>query len=128
MGYLHGVRRTIILVVLAILAVLLLAGATCSNGEEIAKVDGPIRGSVVKLGYLSVPLTPTDAAQSNKTYEVDLYEEGKLRDTSTVRWSAPELNVKEKKYVFFPLSREESDAYTSLYRDLSDIFSVKVHE
>jgi hypothetical protein len=59
-----------------------------------------------------------------------LYEKGKLRSTSTVSWSVPELNVRDQKGVSFALTTEESSAsaYGGWGKDLSGIFSVKVHE
>jgi hypothetical protein len=75
---------------------------------------------------LVVDIKPRDSALANKVYEVDLYEKGKFRSKTTIEWNQPEINVSTSKSVGFPVTREEYDAY--LYKDVSHIFSVKVHE
>ncbi|MBM4432582.1 MAG: hypothetical protein FJ025_01100 [Chloroflexi bacterium] len=76
--------------------------------------------------HLVVQLKPTSEAIANKAYVVDLYEKGHLRDTTTVSWNQPEINVLLEKTVSFPLTEEEGNAY--FMQDVSHIFSVKVHE
>lgn len=75
---------------------------------------------------INVDLKPTRRAIANTNYIVDLYENGKLRASSTVSFNQPEINVQADKIVYFPASRDEYDAY--LNRDISHIFSVRVHE
>lgn len=60
---------------------------------------------------LCVELKPTTQAKANYQYKVNLFEKGKLRDTSSVIWNQPELNVKTIKRVYFPLTREEFYAF-----------------
>lgn len=82
---------------------------------------------------LHVYLQPTSAAQANREYKVDLYDKGTFRETTSVSWAQPQINVHKVKTVYFSLSREEHDAYDFLHPDISfellgEIFSVKVHE
>lgn len=75
---------------------------------------------------LLVDIKPNDSALANKVYEVDLYEKGQFRAKTTVAWNQPEINVSTSKTVGFPITGEEYNAY--LFKDVSNIFSVKVHE
>jgi hypothetical protein len=113
-----------LLLPITVLLVLALASITCASQKQVAKV-GPIAVNVLLLD-LQVNVTPTSATRAETEYVVELYEKGNLRDTSTVTWSTVELNVREEKYVYFPLTHDEVDAY--MWKDLSDIFSAKVHE
>jgi len=112
-----------LLLPITVLLLLALAGTTCVSQKQVAKV-GTIAVNIAYLD-LQINLTPTSATQAGTEYVVELYEKGKLRDTSTVTWSTVELNVMEEKYVHFPLTHEEVDAYA--WQDLSDVFSLKVH-
>jgi hypothetical protein len=78
-------------------------------------------------GSLFVELEPTSHAIAHKVYAVELYEKGVLRATAKVSWNQPEINVSSMKPVEFSATREESEAY-SMESDLSNIFSVQVHE
>jgi len=79
-------------------------------------------------GYkMEVILKPTKSALPNKTYIVDVFEKGELRYQTTVSWNQPEINILRRKIVYFPLSRDEHDAYWYA-DDVSHIFSVEVHE
>jgi hypothetical protein len=75
---------------------------------------------------LKVWLKPTTNAIADKEYTVGLYEKGVLRDTTTVKWNQPELNVSKTKVAHFELKQVEYDAYFG--EVISHIFSVKVHE
>lgn len=75
---------------------------------------------------LCIDLKPTDSAVASKEYVVELYEKDHLRATTTVSWSQPQLNVSDTKTVYFSITREEFSAYSM--RDVSHIFSVKIHE
>jgi len=93
--------------------------------SNVARVVGGPGVGVISYD-LVFELEPTDLAVADKAYEVELYEKGIFRDTKSVSWSQPELNVKKKKWVGFPLSYEETQAYWG--EDISHIFSVKVFE
>jgi hypothetical protein len=75
---------------------------------------------------IDVDLKPTKYAEANKTYVVDLYENGKLRASKNISFTQPEINVGSDKTVAFPATDEEYYAYWG--KDISHIFSVKVHE
>ena len=75
---------------------------------------------------LCVELKPTESALANKVYVVELYEKGHLRDSTTVSWNQPELNVLKEKMVILPVTRVEYNAY--VFEDISHIFSIKVCE
>ncbi|MFC1946574.1 hypothetical protein ACFLXY_01495 [Chloroflexota bacterium] len=96
--------------------------SSCSVGG-VAKVERIWSGAY----DLCVELKPTSATEPNKTYTVELYEKGKLREKSTVAWNSAEINVKEMKIVLFSSTWEEEQAY-GFEGDLSHIFSVKVYE
>jgi hypothetical protein len=82
------------------------------TGEEYAPYD------------LIVELKPTKSALPDQKYLVELYENGKYRDTAAIGWNQPELNVSKEKLVRFPIAREEFHAY--YMEDTSHIFTVKV--
>ena len=75
---------------------------------------------------IDVLLMPSSSALADKVYEVDLYEKGEFRNTTTVSWSQPEINIHQVNEVTFPESDLESQAYTG--KNLSGIFTVKIHE
>lgn len=79
-----------------------------------------------KQHYLSVILKPNINAIANKQYTADLYEKGIARQITFVKWNQPEINVLKEKEVRFNITKEEYDAYWN--KDISHIFSVKVHE
>jgi len=89
--------------------------------ENVATVKS-IRG----VTDLLVELHPTNHTVANKVYVVDLYEKGNFRARTKVSWNQPEINVSSMKLVSFPLTWEEEKAYR--FKDVSHIFSVKVHE
>ena len=95
---------------------------------KIAAVQGMWVSNWV-WGYdyaLCVELKPTGSASANKVYTVELSEKSRLRDSTTVRWNQPDINVLKAKTVYFSVTRSEFNAY--LLEDVSHIFSVKVHE
>jgi hypothetical protein len=98
--------------------------------KTVAKVQ-TIRAD---MNLLKVELIPTKDAIANKVYTVDLYEKGRLRASTKVRWNQPQLNVSQMIPVVFQLTQDEMYAYglniDSNFRqpDLSGIFSAKIHE
>ena len=97
-----------------------------SSGSIATKTNIFITEPLWTSGWvIDVELQPTDNAKAGKVYQVDLYEQGKLRATTTVSWNQPEINVKDTKTVEFPASSDEFNAYA--LKDISHIFSVKVH-
>jgi hypothetical protein len=73
---------------------------------------------------LNVTLIPTSLAIANEVYTVYLYDEGKYRDSTTVSWNQPEINVSDSVTVSFPISQTEYNAYYA--KDVSDVFSVSI--
>ena len=102
--------------------------ATC--GKEDITVD---TYNLYGLEQLHIKLTPTNNAEANIVYVVDLYDKGNYRASTTVYWNQPQLNVKQPADVYFPLNHDEYEAYyqcwvltTDCY--LNGIFSVSVHK
>jgi hypothetical protein len=97
-----------------------------TKSSKIASVEG-MRVFI----SLNVELKPIDA-QPNVTYPVDLFEKGKLRASSKIKWNAPQINVKESQQVSFGLTKEEENAYSTPSAFDSDwwkpIFSIKIRE
>jgi hypothetical protein len=75
---------------------------------------------------LYVSVKPSNAAVANKTYVVDLYEKGQLRESTTILWNQPEINILQEKQVVFHIDNDEYNAYA--FKDISNIFSISVHE
>jgi hypothetical protein len=122
--------RTKMLLVVTCLTGLVMLCTACSvfSTDEIATTNH-IFASSFSFTYqyaIKAELQPTDMAQANTTYQVDLYENGRLRATTTVSWNQPQINVKEPQTVDFPASSDEYWAYA--FTDISHIFSVEVHE
>jgi hypothetical protein len=76
--------------------------------------------------YLNVVLVPTSSALENYEYEVQLYEKGENRDSTTVTWNQPEINVSKSKKVSFEITPEEYKAYHG--EDISKIFKIFIQE
>ena len=74
---------------------------------------------------LYVKLKPTHSAIAGTVYDVDLYENGKYRDTTQIIFTQPIINIQGIETVVFPATQNEWDAY--FMEDISNIFSVKVH-
>jgi hypothetical protein len=140
-----------LLVLILIVVAFTLSSIACQNSAGAANVvwiKAPNGGGEGfdwnSTGSLVVKLKPNSTTESNTQYTVDLYEKGKLRDTSYVSWSAPDFNMKNPEYVYFPLSNTEFEAYSKgrmptrdeflkasyayIYKDLQGTFSVKVYE
>jgi hypothetical protein len=118
-------KKTLLTLVI-ITSVVTVVSTGCALTGNVAKVEWIGTGPV--YGHLTVELVPTDNAEANVIYIVELWEKGKLRDdTEYVSWSQPELNVHTVKSVNFPLTWEEFNAYEYSTEDLGHIFSVKVH-
>ena len=80
---------------------------------------------------LVVEIKPKSSAVAGKDYLVELYEKGKLRATGRISWNQPELNVQIVKEIYFPLTREEGEAYAPspfTSPPLDDIFTAKVFD
>lgn len=121
---------------------ILIMSVACENiaGTKIQQAELPLSPQIatVKSLYASsicypaayclyVELKPTNNAVAGKNYIVDLYEKGNLRDTTTVQWNQPEINVLlEKSITFQHIRQEEYNAYRG--KDISHIFSVKIHK
>jgi len=73
---------------------------------------------------LNVTLIPTALAIANEVYTVYLYDEGNYRDSTTVSWNQPEINVSDSVTVSFPISQNEYNAYYA--KDVSNVFSVSI--
>jgi len=128
--------RKLFLVVLSIVSGLSLF-TSCSSvsnvvnkiqGNDIATLgdNGVNRSISVGMGAIWVSLKPTQNAVANKIYAVDLYEKGKLRDTSTISFTQPEINIQAIEPVLFAASEDEVNTY--FMKDVSHIFSVKVYD
>ncbi len=118
-------RSLAIVLVLLLLLPLVIGGIGCiSCTSGLAKVED-IYASRPSLD-LGVALSPTGSTEAEKQYVVDLYEKGELRASGIISWSVAELDDKETKTVHFPLTSDEFWSYCQ--KDVSDIFSVKVHE
>lgn len=102
--------------------------AIAQSKEKEVKIDVTrIQRSNIDTWKLWVTFKPTSDIKANTPYVVRLYENGKFREEAKISgWNQPELNVKTEKQVYFGLNKQESAAYG--FRDLSDIFSVKVFE
>lgn len=72
-----------------------------------------------------VNLKPTQSAVAGMIYDVDLYEKGKLRATTTVSFTQPDINIGATERIAFPATSDEDNAYFG--ENISNIFSVKVH-
>lgn len=95
-----------------------------NNDNGIASVSN-LQVPYISWGYtIQADLTPTDKAVPNTTYLVQLWEKNTIRDTETIRWSLPEINVKTTKSIYFPCSYQEYQAYVG--QNIKGIFSVKI--
>jgi hypothetical protein len=132
-------RKLLTLVLLfAILSLLPIGCTSISNGiQEISGSPAVLGSQGISVGIppmfsnnwaaaIYVSLKPTSHAVAGQTYTVDLYEKGKLRSTSTVSFTQPDINVQNEKMIAFPATYDEYNAY--FMKDVSNIFSVKVHE
>jgi hypothetical protein len=79
---------------------------------------------VTATEVLNVTLVPTALAIANEVYTVYLYDEGSYRDSTTVSWNQPELNVSDSASVSFPVGQTEYNAYYG--KDVSNVFTVNV--
>lgn len=122
-------RKTGIAVVL-LLCIMLVSGLAClgDGGGKIADASEIGCGYITcSYGNVHVNLTPTGNAKANTVYIVELWEGARLRGKTYVGWNQPELNIRQPKWVCFPLTLEETHAYSGQW-DLSHIFSAKIHE
>jgi len=76
--------------------------------------------------FLDISLIPSSSAIADKSYSVDLYEKGIVRDSENINWNQPEINVNKSKTIEYALSKTEYDAYSGA--DVSGIFTVKLIE
>ena len=130
-------KNKILLILLAGVLAISLSVVSCDEEEEELESPAATIAEVGSIGlsiqflqehpyYLSVELKPTISALADTPYIVELYEKGRLRDSTTVCWNQPELNVLKTKEVYFPITKAEYDAYFGEY--ISHIFSIEVHE
>jgi len=105
------------------------------QGNNIATLsDNGLSASIyVSIGAFSAypyavyaNLKPSQSAIAGEVYNVDLYEKGTFRATTTISFTQPDINIGAIKTVAFPASADEYNAY--VMQDVSHIFSVKVHE
>ncbi len=121
--------KRIIGVTLAMFLTLSVISSCTTSGMATVQQMSVTNVSWTHWNALEVSLKPTSDIQANKQYIVDLYEKGKLRNSTHVAWNQPELNIKQPVTVEFPISEDEFNAYfNSTSSELSHIFSVKVHE
>ncbi len=73
---------------------------------------------------LYVSLVPTKSALGNYEYEVQLYDKGINRDSTTIMWNQPEINVSKSKTVSYKITTEEYKAYKG--EDLSTVFKIYI--
>ena len=136
---LRGMIAMLIVLILITAIILAFVGVTpfCTAKDTIVNwfnhADGGIATVehmwVSNIGFvyhysLNIDLKPTTSALANQSYLVELYEKGLLRDTTTVKWNQPEINVSKSKTVYFGITGAEYDAY--LFQELRHIFSVRV--
>ena len=134
-------KKRIHLIPVILLLAVLLSAISCgglSKTNNIASVQCISAGFYASdcatfgvLGHgdgsgINVSLIPSSSALANTKYEVDLYEKGALRGTTTISWNQPEINVHSARRVSFPLSEAEFAAYHG--KNISAIFTVTVHE
>lgn len=114
-------------VILVIVTPIVLGLSACGTSSgNIARVqDMSVTAWSFRYGdALEVTLKPTASAQPNTDYVVKLYENNKLRATTTVNWNQPQINVLQAQLVEFPISVDEYNAYVR--QDFSHIFTVRV--
>jgi hypothetical protein len=107
--------------VLLVLFTVALVSVTCIDGCGKDKMDTGLANTInmwvsvdnVDLSWLHVKVKPTINAKADTRYVVDLYENERLRDSSSVSFNRPQPNVAETEVVRFPLSKTEADAYLS---------------
>ncbi|GAG56779.1 unnamed protein product [marine sediment metagenome] len=88
--------KIISIVVIATFFLLTLAGCSViTDAQEVTETKWI--GTGISYGKLTVELVPTDNAEADVNYAVELWEKGKLRAKSHVIWSQPELNVHTSK-------------------------------
>jgi hypothetical protein len=129
-------KRLFIGVLILILA-LALNSVSCSSSTNAApQVQSNIAavesvGVSLVTGGLDAVLKPINA-KANTNYEVDLYENGNLRQSENITWNQPQINVGTTQMIFFSLSEDEYNAYLTASEKNSNwwksIFSIKIQE
>jgi hypothetical protein len=103
-----------------------IGGGTTSDSSNIAIIEKMT--AVLGLGVYLKPIN----AKSDTNYVVDLLEKGKFRESRNIKWTVPQINVKETQAVFFSETKEEENAYgPASWKDSNwwrSIFSIKIHE
>jgi hypothetical protein len=122
-------RLWLLMVYLAVVAITATSGS-CINGSgngDIASVRKIYVGGAWNYsgGLINIELKPTKMAIANTNYKVQLYEKGKLRDSSSVVWNTSEINAASPKIITFRCSYEEWKIYQPK-GDVRKIFSVTV--
>lgn len=118
-------------VLIAITLTLAILAVFCScdrlTGPEQPARVGSISWSNDLPGIVAT-LSPTSSTVANQSYTAELYERGYLCATTTVSWTAAELNSGQIILASFPLTSPEHQEYQ--YRSseaLAEVFSVTVH-
>jgi hypothetical protein len=129
-GYIH--KLAVLLIASSIFTIV---DAACSpSATTPATPPAPQVATVVSIyacptcgPVLVVGLQPTSLTKADYPYKVDLFEKGKLRQTDNITWYYQEwIDDRRVRGVKFDLTPEEYSYY--LGRDVTDIFSVTVHE
>jgi hypothetical protein len=104
--------------------------ATADGGITYSSNIGSIQKMTAVFG-LTVWVKPINA-KANVTYVVDLFEKGKFRESQSISWNAPQINVHESQAVRFNETKDEENAYTQASWNDSNwwkpIFSIKIRE
>jgi len=122
------IGRVAVVILLAILITAiscgLLSGKEAFTSEDVW-VCNYIRGYEYAV---CVELRPTNSASPDKVYVIELYQDERLRDSTTLKWRPPFRDIPPRvEIVCFPLTQSEFEVYYPKMF-VGDIFSVKVCE
>jgi hypothetical protein len=103
------------------------AGVGSDSGKIGSACNMVATSSLCENCRLVVCVMPLSSAKASHPYVVNLYEKGKLRDSSTISWSESQIEMREYATVCFHLSDAEVDAYEFAPSDeLGEVFSIRV--
>jgi len=101
--------------------------ATLTSNGIYKSIYTDIAESPFQYPYsINVNIKPDKSAIAGETYKMDLYDEGKLRDSTNFSFTQPEINVEAIETISFSATIEEYNAYFG--KDLSSVFSVKIYD
>ena len=130
--------RKLFLGVLSMIFGLSLLSTSCSVVSNLSnKLQSNDIATVVSVEYhefdyngdgISVTLQPSSGAVANQLYMVDLYENGKFRDTQTISWDESNLQVSIPTKLIYVLPDSELNTYLGEGKNANDVFSVKIHK